>query len=118
MKTRCPTGFTLIELMVVISIIAILIATLMPVLTTAREQARRTACLSNLHQFGLALAAYTVDENGQMPRTPLPSEVGAFYTHYAIKLPAGRVGAYRRCLEPGLACRSGNLQKNNVFRHL
>jgi prepilin-type N-terminal cleavage/methylation domain-containing protein len=54
-------GFTLIELLVVIAIIAILAAILFPVFSRAREQARKTACLSNTKQIGTALQMYMQD---------------------------------------------------------
>lgn len=60
---RCSrhTGFTLIELLVVIAIIAILAAILFPVFARAREQARKTSCLSNLKQIGTAIVMYAQD---------------------------------------------------------
>jgi prepilin-type N-terminal cleavage/methylation domain-containing protein len=52
-------GFTLVELLVVIEIIAILIAILLPVLARMRQQSIDLKCQSNLHQLGVAMTAYT-----------------------------------------------------------
>ncbi len=57
-------GFTLIELMVVISIIAMLLAILMPALAGSRQQAKAIACQSNLSQWGKVFNMYTMDNNG------------------------------------------------------
>lgn len=66
--SRSRKGFTLVELTVVMTIIAILAAILFPVFNQAREASKKTHCLSNLTQIGLALQLYARDYDGRFPR--------------------------------------------------
>jgi prepilin-type N-terminal cleavage/methylation domain-containing protein/prepilin-type processing-associated H-X9-DG protein len=60
-------GFTLVELLVVLSIIFLLASLLFPVITRAREQARQAACVTNLRQLGMALQMYIRDYDERLP---------------------------------------------------
>lgn len=60
-------AFTLIELLVVIAIISLLAAILLAVLSSAREKARETQCMSNLHQLGTAFGLYSEDYDNTWP---------------------------------------------------
>src|SRR5215210_7849524 len=74
---RNKPGFTLIELLVVIAIVAILAAILFPAFSRARENARRTACISNMRQIGLGLLQYTQDYDDRNTRHYYGSSSGA-----------------------------------------
>ncbi|MBI4580377.1 MAG: DUF1559 domain-containing protein [Planctomycetes bacterium] len=65
--TSARRAFTLIEILVVVAIIAVLVAILIPSLAAAREQARRTLCMSNLHQQQVAMRSYSQDYRTYLP---------------------------------------------------
>jgi len=66
-RIRRSEAFTLVELLVVISIIALLLAILMPSLQKARESAKKVVCTSNIRQIGLAMGVYMQNNSGCLP---------------------------------------------------
>src|SRR5438128_12222357 len=69
MSRPSPRGFTLIEILVVIGIIAILFAILLPAMERVRHQGYVAACASNLRQLGQGLTMYANQNHGALPRT-------------------------------------------------
>lgn len=67
MRSIKKSGFTLVELLVVIGIISVLVAVLLPALNKARQSAQTVTCMSNMRQIGLAIAIYVNDNNGYIP---------------------------------------------------
>lgn len=77
---RPSHGFSLVELLVVISLIVLLISMTLPSLQQAKENARTGVCLSNVRQFAVAWDAYTTDSNGYIMEYTLQSKSRALWT--------------------------------------
>jgi prepilin-type N-terminal cleavage/methylation domain-containing protein len=90
---RRARGFTLVELLVVIGIIALLISILLPALNAAKERANRVKCSSNLRQIGQGLLLYANDNKGVYPRTPANNAgTFTFFTRATATDPFSSVG--------------------------
>ncbi|MCP4591450.1 MAG: prepilin-type N-terminal cleavage/methylation domain-containing protein [bacterium] len=76
--TQDQGGFTLVELLVTITIIALLLAVLLPSLRSAREQAKLTVCAANLRQVGTSIHLYVNENRGWIPRGPAPEPAEDF----------------------------------------
>jgi prepilin-type N-terminal cleavage/methylation domain-containing protein/prepilin-type processing-associated H-X9-DG protein len=81
MRQPLRGGFTLVELLVVISVIGLLIALLLPALGMVRETARRSQCQSQLHQIGLAIDMY-LENQGRVGRFPFAAQLPSVTPHY------------------------------------
>jgi prepilin-type N-terminal cleavage/methylation domain-containing protein/prepilin-type processing-associated H-X9-DG protein len=83
MSKKVKNAFTLVELLVVISVIGLLMGILLPALSAAREQGRCVVCQSNLRNIGLALRMYLDDTHGKMPSAdPYPGSYGWKSQHW------------------------------------
>ncbi len=91
-QRRCAAlsspGFTLVELLVVITIIAILASLLLPVLATAGERGRRARCLSNLRQLAIGMTIYALDNGDKVVAArDIPGSTPARFVQIALNPP-------------------------------
>ncbi len=87
------TGFTLVELLVVIAVIALLMAILLPALQRSKEQARRIICANNLKQINIGLNIFANDNGGQLPLIETsywPWDISYSTTDFIIKMNADK----------------------------
>jgi len=83
------SGFTLVEMLIVIAVITVLLSMLIPALRGVKESARRVQCLSNLKQFGYVINMYACDNVGQLMTTVLLGGTGMRYPHTPLRYPDG-----------------------------
>jgi len=106
---RCRAAFTLIEVLAVVAIIAVLIGILLPSLSKAREQAKRTVCGSNMAQIIKGLLTYTADFNGHVPNSWHDENASLTWTIYREKR------TYAGYLHLGLLYKCQQIKEPKVF---
>ena len=94
-------GFTLVELLVVVSIVALLISLLLPALDSAREMAIRSMCASTQRQLTIATIVYTNDEDGELPGTSSYHDHALFWAKMNPADPDDTAGRGFVALYPG-----------------
>jgi prepilin-type N-terminal cleavage/methylation domain-containing protein/prepilin-type processing-associated H-X9-DG protein len=93
-SVRNVPGFSLIELMVVIAILAILLALLLPTLGRAKASALRIVCVSNLKQIGTAVQAYATDNDDHLPGPLLTGIQSGYDRNSGFNSPFPRLGNF------------------------
>lgn len=94
-RTRSSTrAFTLLELLVVLSVIGILTVLLLPALARTRDTARSSSCLSHLKQWGIGTHLYELDSGGWLPPDGAPNGISTQNAWYADLPPIMGIPAY------------------------
>jgi type II secretory pathway pseudopilin PulG len=89
-RARAGPGFSLVELLVVIGIITLLIGMLLPAVSGAREQARRTKCLANLRTLGQAMVMYANQSKDKLPNANPPGDANNYDATNAVLVALNR----------------------------
>jgi prepilin-type N-terminal cleavage/methylation domain-containing protein/prepilin-type processing-associated H-X9-DG protein len=110
---RSNFGFTLVELLVVIAIIGILVALLLPAIQAAREAARRSQCMNNLKQIGLAVQNH-LSAKGHFPpaveKTSIGNTGGNYFTGWSLEiLPYAEDSTLHALYDPSVVITFNNL---------
>jgi prepilin-type N-terminal cleavage/methylation domain-containing protein len=108
-------GFTLVELLVVIGIIALLVAILLPVMSKVRENANRVKCAANLKEIGAAMLTYAGENKGAYPRVTWNPNFDPQYGGKATRSPSGAFPQIRDPFIPGATTKIVNDVSASVF---
>ena len=103
---KAAEGFTLVELLVVIAVIAILAALLLPAISAAKRKAQRTVCVSNLRQINLGIRMYSDDSHDATPSPGSAASPTNFVTLYS---------AYRQLMQSYLGANGASSPTDKTF---
>jgi prepilin-type N-terminal cleavage/methylation domain-containing protein/prepilin-type processing-associated H-X9-DG protein len=106
-NSESAEGFTLVEMLVVIAVIAILAALLLPALSRAKASARKSACISNLRQVGLGIHLYAGDNGDTLPAAPNLTGDDIATNHAAV--------FYKRLMKSYLGLHGASSPQDRVF---